>query len=44
MDPKDLNVEEIVKAYTKAGINTKYSNSLKGDNQELYLVIPLYKS
>ena len=36
MDPKDLNVEEIVKAYTKAGINTKYINSLKGDNHKNY--------
>ena len=36
MDPKDLNVEEIVKAYEKAGINTKYINDLKGDNHKSY--------
>ena len=36
MDPKDLNVEEIVKAYEKAGINKKYINDLKGDNHKSY--------
>ena len=36
MNPKDLNVEEIVKAYTKAGINTKYINDLRGDNHKNY--------
>ena len=36
MDPKDLNVEEIIKAYTKAGINGKYINDLRGDNHKNY--------
>lgn len=36
MNPKDLNVEEIIKAYTKAGINGKYINDLKGDKHKNY--------
>ena len=36
MDPKDLNVADIVKAYEKAGINKKYINDLSGNNHKNY--------